>query len=129
VPTAFGNRRCPSRPIVLVATWLVVLQAFVAGFASARSGIALPADPEVDVICHGAGNAEPGGSPAPDRIWHLCCSYCMSAAPALTPPDMPGVARWDGGQTVRLPALQRFIVLISPAAVRAGPSQGPPGRA
>jgi hypothetical protein len=128
VPTAFAIRRCPSRPFVLVAAWLVVLQAFLAGFATARTGIEL-ADGSVDVICHGAGSADLGGGPAPHQVWHLCCTYCLSAAPAVTPPDVPGVARPYSGQAARLPAFRSFIVVISPAAIRAGPSQGPPGQA
>jgi len=127
VPIAFATRR-RRRPIVLIAVWLVVLQAFLAGFAAARAGAVLASDP-VDVICHGAGSTDPGGGTAPDQIWHLCCTYCLSAAPALAPPDVPGVILRDSGHTAQPITFQRFIVVIAPGAVRAGSSQAPPGQA
>jgi hypothetical protein len=127
VPIAFTTRRW-RRPIVLIAAWLVVLQAFLAGIATARAGVALASDP-VDVICHGSGTTDSGSGTAPDQIWHLCCTYCLSAAPALTPPDVPGVALRDSRQAAQPISLQRFIVVITPGAVRAGPSQAPPGTA
>jgi hypothetical protein len=127
VPIAFATRRW-RRPIVLIAVWLVVLQAFLAGIATARAGAALASDP-VDVICHGSGGTGSGGGTAPDQIWHLCCTYCLSAAPALTPPDVPSLVLRDSGQAAQAITLQRFILVITPGAVRAGPSQAPPGQA
>jgi hypothetical protein len=127
VPIAFATRRW-RRPIVLIAVWLVVLQAFLAGIATARAGVAPGSDP-VDVICHGSSSTDSGGGTAPDQIWHLCCTYCLSAAPALPPPDVPSVVLRDSRQAGPSITFQRFIVVIAPGAVRAGPSQAPPGTA
>jgi hypothetical protein len=127
VPTRFVPRRC-RYAIVLVAVWLVALQAFLAGFATARASVALPSDP-IDVICHGSGSTDSRGSTAPDQVWHLCCTSCISAAPAVAPPDVPSVILWDSGQAAQPFTFQRFIVVIAPGAVRAGLSQAPPGQA
>ena len=62
MPTDFAARS-QRRPFTLIAVWLVVLQAFVAGLAAARSGAATASDP---VVCHGAGEgAEIGESITP----------------------------------------------------------------
>jgi hypothetical protein len=126
VPIGYVPRRC-RYAIVLVAACLIVLQAFLAGIATARAGAALASDP-VDVICHGSGSTDSGDRTAPDQIWHLCCTYCLSAAPAFTPPDVPSVVLRDSGQAARPITYQPVIVVIAPGAVRAGSSQAPPGQ-
>ena len=131
MPTAFVPtfRR---RPIAVIALWLVVLQSFLTGVATAQAGAAM-ADPlAAAVICHsGGGGGDPSAPAPPDTgaAWHLCCSYCMAAAPALLPPSAQ-VGRADGSRC-RLPVLplSNFIIVIAREAVRAGPSQAPPGRA
>jgi hypothetical protein len=120
------------RPAVLIAAWLVVLQAFLTGVATAQAGAMLAADPfGVAVICHGGGGTDPAEPAAPDTgtAWHLCCTYCMSAAPALPPPVAPGIAQ-ALGQNVAAPSeLARFTVIAARGAVRAGSSQAPPSQA
>ena len=130
VPTAFAQ---PSwrRPIIVIAAWLIVLQAFLTGIATAQAGIAL-ADPlAAGVICHGTGGTDGGASPAvPDAgaAWHLCCSYCMAAAPVLPPPlAQIGPARISFAVVV-VP-LSNFAIVVAREAVRAGPSRAPPGQA
>jgi hypothetical protein len=125
VPTRFAAHRC-RRPIVLVAVWLVVVQAFLAGFATAQAGAMLASDP---VICHGSGGADTGDGTAPDKVLHLCCAYCTSAAPVASPPGAPGVAMPESRQAPQPLAFSPFTIIISPGAVRAGPSQAPPGPA
>jgi hypothetical protein len=103
--------------------WLVVLQAFLAGFATAQAGAMLASNP-VDVICHSSGAADPSDGTAPDKRLHLCCAYCLSAAPAPPRASMP-----QARQAARPIVVSGFIVIISPGAVRAGPSQAPPSQA
>jgi hypothetical protein len=122
VPTRFAAHRC-RRPIVLVAVWLVVVQAFLAGFATAQAGAMLASDP---VICHGSGGADTGDGTAPDKVLHLCCAYCTSAASVASPPAAPGVAMPESRQAPQPLAFSPFTIIISPGAVRAGPSQAPP---
>jgi hypothetical protein len=119
---AFSGK-CSRRPIVLVAVWLVVVQAFLAGFATAQAGAMPASDP---VICHGSGGADTGDGTAPDKALHLCCVYCTSAAPVASPPDAPGVAMPESRQAPQPLAFSPFTIIISPGAVRAGPSQAPP---
>jgi hypothetical protein len=124
VPTAFAAHAW-QRPIVLIAAWLVVLQAFLAGVATAQGAAMLGADP-INAICHGAGGAGAADDTAPPgaKIRHLCCAHCTSAAPATAPPDAPSAAQprlaW------RLLAAASFTVVIARGAVRAGLSQAPP---
>jgi hypothetical protein len=126
VPTGFAAYR--RRPIVLVMAWLIVLQAFLTGFATAQAGAMLASAP-VDVICHGSGGADPGDGTAPDKALHLCCSFCVSAAPSVSAPDTPGVTMPQPRRTSRPRVVSGFTVIISPGAVRAGPSQAPPRQA
>lgn len=126
MPTGFAAHRCRRAP-VLIAAWLVVLQAFLAGVATAQAGAMLASDP-IEVICHGSGGADPADSTTPDRakVWHLCCAACMSAAAAMAPPDAPTSAASEPRRAARPFAYSRFIVVISPGAIRAGRSQAPP---
>jgi hypothetical protein len=124
VPTAFVAlaRR---RPIVLIAAWLIVLQAFLAGVAAAQAAAMAASDP-INAICHGAGGAgaDDGTAPQSAKIVHLCCAHCTSAAPAIAPPDAPRAAPARLGS--RPLACLSFTVVIARGAVRAGPSQAPP---
>jgi len=123
---AFSGK-CSGRPIVLMMAWLVVLQAFLAGFATAQA-VAMASDP-IDVICHNAGGADPGGGTAPAKALHLCCASCLSVVPAVSPPDAPGVTMPQARQAARPLVVTGFTVIISPGAIRAGPSQAPPSQA
>ena len=130
MPTGFATH--PSRhATVLIAIWLVVLQAFLAGVATAQAGAMAASDPLVGAICHGSDGAGPADTTAPDanKVRHLCCEYCTSAAPALAPPDTISVAAPQSPATSQLAAFSRFIIVISPGAIRAGPSQAPPASA
>jgi DUF2946 family protein len=126
VPTAFipPFRR---RLVAVIALWLVVLQSFLTGVATAQAGAAMSDPLAAAVICHSSGG---GGDPAdpavPDagKVWHLCCT----AAPVLLPPSAQ-VARADVRVVTVVLPLADFIIVIAREAVRAGPSQAPPGRA
>jgi hypothetical protein len=123
VPTGFAAHRC-RRPIVLIAAWLVVLQAFLAGVVTAQ-GAMLASDPAA-VVCHGSDSADPADGTAPDaaKAWHLCCAACT--APAIAAPAVPGVVSIEPRGASRLSVPQRFIIIVSHGAIRAGPSQAPP---
>jgi len=121
VPTDFAARS-RRRPFILIAVWLLVLQAFVAGLAAARSGTAIASDP---VVCHGAGVDADPAAPDSAKLSHLCCAYCMSAAPTLPPPAAPQLERLQVRAGPPL-APATFTVVIAPGAVRAGQSQAPP---
>ena len=91
MPTGFAAHWC-RRAIVSIAAWLVVLQAFFAGVAIAQTGATLSFDPvAAAAICHGSGGAGSDDTTAPEtgKVRHLCCAYCMSAAPAVPPPAVP----------------------------------------
>ena len=124
MPTAFAAPAC-RRPIVLIAAWLIVLQAFLAGVAAAQAAAMAASDP-INAICHGAdgAGADDGTAPQSAKIEHLCCAHCTSAAPAITPPDAPRAAPARLGS--RPSACLSFTVVIARGAVRAGPSQAPP---
>jgi hypothetical protein len=129
VPTGFAAHSC-RRAIVLIAAWLVVLQAFLAGVATAQAGAMLAFDP-LGAICHGSDGAGPADATVPDanKVRHLCCEYCTSAAPAFAPPAAASVAVSQSGQPSRLPGFSPFTIVISPGAIRAGSSQAPPASA
>src|SRR2546425_9711662 len=135
VPVPIGCASRPSRPcwtaIVLIAAWLVVLQAFLAGVTTARVG-AMPISSPIDVatICHGAGGKAVDDSTAPlDTARHLCCVYCTCAASLLASPGEPRAVVLEPRRESRATEFARFTVVISHAAVRAGLSQAPPNRA
>src|SRR5262249_30879843 len=121
-------RQC-GRPLIAVVAMLVVLQALVSGLASARAAVMSASAFDVGVICHGAaGGAEP---PADDssgsRVARdLCWTFCTAAAPALLTVTPRVVAHVGRAGTDRLTPPVRDYILISPRAVRAGPSQAPP---
>ena len=124
MPTAFAALAC-RRPVVLIAAWLIVLQAFLAGVAAAQAAAMVASDP-LNAICHGAGGAgaNDGTAPQSAKIEHLCCAHCTSAAPAIAPPDAPRAAPARLGS--RPLACLSFTVVIARGAVRAGPSLAPP---
>ena len=124
MPTGFAAHRC-RRPTALIAVWLVVLQAFLAGVATAQAGAMLAAGP-ADVICHTSGSADLADNTAPDaaKAWHLCCTSCT--APAVATPAAPGVVPIEPRGVSRPSTLQRFMIIVSRGASRAGPSQAPP---
>jgi hypothetical protein len=70
VPAVFAaeHRRAP---IVLIAAWLVVLQAFLAGVVTARAGAMFLSDPIDAAICHGR-----GGLASMLRLLHVGGSAC-----------------------------------------------------
>ena len=124
MPTAFAATAC-RRPTVLIAAWLIVLQAFLAGVAAAHAAAIAVSDP-LNAICHGAGGAgaNDGTAPQSAKIEHLCCAHCISAAPAIAPPDAP---RGERPRLASRPlAWSSFTVVIAHGAVRAGPARAPP---
>jgi hypothetical protein len=131
VPTRFAAQPL-RRAIVMIAAWLIVAQAFLAGVATAQTGVMLSSDPlAAAVICHNRGTADPADTAVPDAnaVWHLCCVSCTAATPATVVPQVTGVARMDIRGAAALPVLAPFIVLLAHGAVRDGPSQAPPSRA
>ena len=126
MPTRFAAHWC-RRAIVLIAAWLVVLQAFLAGAAIAQAGAAPTADPIAGAtICHGSGASGPEDTTAPEtgKVRHLCCAYCMSAAPAAPAPAVPDALQ--PRPVARQVAYSSFILVLAHQAVRAGRSQAPP---
>jgi hypothetical protein len=128
VPTGFAAQSC-RHVIVALATWLIVLQAFLAGVAAAQAA-AMPAFAAGDAICHGSGSAnrgDDGTTPEDNKSHQLCCIACTSAAPALAAPDAPKPLQLAPAS--RPVVFASFIVVIAPGAIRAGPSQAPPSLA
>ena len=128
MPTGIAAPSC-RHAIALIAAWLVALQAFLAGVATAQAAAMLAAPAAIDVICHGSGNGGGADSTAPEtaKVEHLCCVFCTSAAPALPPPAAPRLA--EVRQIPRPAIVSSFTFVISPGAIRAGPSQAPPSLA
>src|SRR5438105_491639 len=96
VPTGFAahHRRLLTRPVVILAAWLIVLQGFLAALATAQAGAMLAGAPaDAAVICHAAGSAgsidDPSGDAAAKakQALHLCCAGCIPAA--ATAPEAP----------------------------------------
>ena len=126
MPTGIAAHWC-RRAIVSIAAWLVVLQGFFAGVAIAQTGATLSFDPvAAAAICHGAGGAGSDDPTAPEsgKVRHLCCAYCMSAAPAVSPPAVPNVLQ--PRPISRLVAYSGFTLVFAHQVVRAGRSQAPP---
>lgn len=128
VPTGFAAQSC-RHVIVAIATWLIVLQAFLAGVASAQAA-AMPALATGDAICHGSpasADGSDGTAPENTKLHQLCCVACTSAAPALAAPDVPKPLQLLPASSPV--AIASFIVVIAPGAIRAGLSQAPPSLA
>jgi len=126
MPTGFAAH-WSRRAIVSIAAWLVVLQAFFAGVAIAQTGATLSFDPfAAAAICHGSGGAGSDDTTAPEtgKVRHLCCAYCMSAAPAVPAPDVPDALQ--PRPISRQVAYSSFTLVLAHQAVRAGRSQAPP---
>jgi hypothetical protein len=117
-------------PVALIAIWLVVLQAFLAGVAMARAGGTLGSAFSDVPICHGAddGRADSPALPA-DAGLHLCCACCMSAAPPLLSPNASAALALTPGRASRLLAFPDLTLIMAHSAVRAGLSQAPPSDA
>jgi hypothetical protein len=131
VPAGFATHRSLARPIVLIAIWLVVLQAFLAGVATAQVGGMAASNPLLGAICHGSDGTGLADTTAPDanKVRHLCCEYCTSEAPALAPPEAASMATRRPREAAQTSVFSRFIIVISPGAIRAGASQAPPASA
>ena len=125
VPTGSPAQSC-RRAIVLIATWLVVLQAFLAGVAIAQAAAMQASPAAIGAVCHGAGSVAAADGTAPDGtgIAHLCCACCASPAATVVLPAVPQPARVR--QAPASVVFTSFIFVISPEAIRAGPSQAPP---
>ena len=129
MPTGIAASSC-RHAIALIAAWLVALQAFLAGVATAQAAAMLAAPAAIDVICHGSGSGggtTDGTAPETAKVEHLCCVSCTSAAPALPPPAVPRLA--EVRQIPQPAKVSSFSFVISPGAIRAGPSQAPPSLA
>jgi hypothetical protein len=128
VPTGFAAHPC-RRAVVLIATWLVVLQAFLAGVATAQAAAMAASAGAVGAICHGAGSAAPSDGTTPENadVAHHCCACCISATPAVAPPAPPRSV--DVRADSRSVAPSSFAFVAARGAVRAGPSRAPPSLA
>jgi hypothetical protein len=119
------------RPLVMIATALLVLQTLFGGLA--RGPAAAPAfDPlEAGVICHGTEGADSTGSTSPDTgsHWQACCAFCLAAVCTLLPVAPPVLERLGPLADPGLPADAGAVVPLPPRAVRAGSSQAPPSLA
>jgi len=127
VPTAFAEHPL-RRPLMLLAAWLIVLQAFLAGLATAQAAAVAVADP-LAVVCHGGeGGANPAEPTDAGKIRHLCCAFCLASAPALAAPEVvlnPRSARYAEPPAI----LARVTIVFARGVIRAGPSQAPPSAA
>jgi hypothetical protein len=128
VPTAIASRT--ARPaLAILAGWLLVLQAFLAGLATAQAAVAPGGDA---VLCHDAGDGAGGEPGSSDRaaMLRLCCAGCVGSVPtAAAPADPPQLLPFEPRPAAGAPAPDAFAIVLSPGAVRAGFSQGPPVRA
>ena len=113
-------------PIVLIAVWLVVLQAFLAGIVTARAGAALASTFIDAAICHATGDANPGDRNPAETAWHLCCASCISAAPLVLSCGAAAALPLPAQCEARAVSFTGFTLVIARGAVRAGPSQAPP---
>jgi hypothetical protein len=120
VPSASA---CHRRPIILLAAWLLVLQAFLAGVTAAQA-VAIVGDP----VCHGDGADRGTGGDGPRAAAHACCASCLVAAPVLAPPPAaPGCIVPPA--SVRGVVWSTITYVIAPGAIRAGASRAPPRHA
>ena len=127
MPTAFipPFRR---RLVAVIALWLVVLQSFLTGVATAQAGAAMSDPLAAAVICHSSGGGGDTADPAvPDagKVWHLCCSYCMAAAPVLLLPPSAQVARTDVRVVTVVPPPGGFLHRHCPRSGACGTFTGP----
>jgi len=121
-------RRC-GRAAVVIATVLMVVQAFFAGLAGAQAALLENAGTgDVAVICHHGGGGSPASGTAPDtpETQHPCCTFCTAGAGPAVLPTPPLTLLGGHRRAGRLPALHAVSIQIAPRAVRAGSSQAPP---
>jgi hypothetical protein len=112
---------------MLLAAWLIALQAFLAGVAAAQAAV-MPADP-FGVICSGAGanvDLPDAGAPTSADLRHLCCSACLAQAPALIAPSAPPQLANYPRRADPLALAAPPVIVLPTGAIRAGPSQAPP---
>jgi hypothetical protein len=123
VPTAFAAD-VVCRPLIMLAAWLIVLQAFLAGVATAQAALKLAVPSQAGAICHGASSAAPS-IPDADETKRLCCAFCATSpfVAAADASEMTPVISWNQAASA---ALTHFTVVLARGAVRAGPSQAPP---
>jgi hypothetical protein len=120
------------RPVIVIAAWLIALQAFLTGVATAQAGVMLaPAPFDAGTICHGAegSTAADTAPPDADKFRLLCCAFCATASSAAVPREPAKLAPVVSWERADLPALTRFTVSMARGAVRAGASQAPPALA
>ena len=128
MPTAFAEHPL-RRPLMLLAAWLIVLQAFLAGLATAQAAAVAVADP-LAVVCHGGeGGANPAEPTDAGKIWHLCCAFCLASAPVLAGPDAAAVSAVAARQTEPSAILARITIVFARGVIRAGLSRAPPSAA
>ena len=131
MPTAFAADVL-RRSVIVIAAWLIALQAFLAGVATAQAGVLLaPAPLDAGTICHGADGSAPADSTTPDadKFRELCCVFCATASSATVPREPAKLAPVVSWGRAEPPALTRLTVSIARGAVRAGASQAPPALA
>ena len=131
VPTAFAADEFRG-PVIVIAAWLIALQAFLAGVATAQAGVVLaPAPLDAGAICHGADASIPADPTTPDadKFRQLCCAFCATASSAMVTREPARLAPLVSWERAELPALTRFTVSMARGAVRAGASQAPPNLA
>jgi hypothetical protein len=128
------------RPAVMIAAGLIAVQAFLAGLTTAQAALVLTSNPtdvaDFAVICHGNGSSssdsaqDPATSgPAktdPAKNQHPCCVACAAGATPATLPEQLTLLRADRCRAFKSPSFCAVSILITPRAVRAGPSQAPP---
>jgi hypothetical protein len=126
-PNLISRLRPRGRPAVVIATVLMVVQAFFAGLAGAQAAVVTSAG-DFAVICHGHGGAPSDGSTAPGAPdqQHPCCAFCIAGAGAAVLPAPPLALFVGDYRPGRSPLLRAVSILIAPRAVRAGASQAPP---
>jgi hypothetical protein len=108
-------------PIVALAVAILVLQALVAGLASAHAAVRLANFSDIAVLCQGnSDDGAPSGA-----IAHDCCKFCGVAAPAVL---SRGLISLGSVEIVRFAGVLAPLADPKPAprAIRAGPSQAPP---
>ena len=126
-PNLISRLRSCSRPAVVIATMLMVVQAFCAGLAGAQAAL-VTGTGDFAIICHGHGGAPSDGrtAPEPPDQQHPCCAFCTAGAGAAVL-SAPPLALFAGDyRPGRLPFLRAVSILIAPRAVRSGASQAPP---
>jgi hypothetical protein len=127
-PTLLAQLRARRHPIVGIAVWLVVLQAFLAGLATAPAAAGQANAPLHEaVICYGAGGSAglPDGTSSDAAAhWNVCCTLCAFSTPATRTAAAMDVL--EPAEASTPPLSSSFPIMIVRRAVRAGQSQGPP---